>query len=451
MSQGKFSEKPYTKAKIFCENDNLHFRSDNEILDLASAIFLVRAGIKESKEGSIPDDAVRLERKASRLFHSGIRRSLTTQIGKTFGKHRLNQIEKEIVLLLTLQALGFEDYSAYGEIRIRELEEYRISQMQKHLVAGNTGVLQLAKVLSPNGRLALSGLVHVEHDPIPARISAEVSTDFLEPMLHQAGNRTDMWNAKSYTDFLDKCFPLVKALIAKSDELDNVAKWRRDEVKDLKKFQRQISHLMEGFRNTIKAHPSWPLKPFQDLLSEQSKIVLLLLGKELGYADPSDSVFRGEGLAMAVATDVPEIRHKMNLLRSGGFLRRQKIIRVCGGIGDSPIADDDAILRTCEFELTDEFLEKIKVKRKKQSKQNARKPLVRMDQLVLSSEVKAGIEMAMTQARNGDVMLNDWGLGKMIPYPLRSLFRCQTANARSLAPLMRLTNSRELTTSSPRR
>ncbi len=39
MSDDKFPQKPYIKAKRFCEKGEGKFRSDSDILDLALALF----------------------------------------------------------------------------------------------------------------------------------------------------------------------------------------------------------------------------------------------------------------------------------------------------------------------------------------------------------------------------------------------------------------------------
>jgi hypothetical protein len=50
---------------------------------------------------------------------------------------------------------------------------------------------------------------------------------------------------------------------------------------------------------------------------------------------------------------------------------------------DSGAREDDATLRACEFELTDEFRRAMKLARQNRSKNSARRPVVMMSQLVL--------------------------------------------------------------------
>jgi SpoVK/Ycf46/Vps4 family AAA+-type ATPase len=79
--------------------------------------------------------------------------------------------------------------------------------------------------------------------------------------------------------------------------------------------------------------------------------------------------------------------------------------------------EDEASLMTCEFELTDEFLESIKTKRKRnRMRESARTPKVTMKQVVHTEETRAAIQLAITQTQHGAVLMDDWGLAGTVTY-----------------------------------
>ncbi|MDP6506734.1 MAG: AAA family ATPase, partial [Planctomycetota bacterium] len=122
------------------------------------------------------------------------------------------------------------------------------------------------------------------------------------------------------------------------------------------------------------------------------------------------------GLARCVSESVPDVRVKIHFLRGGQNLRKRELIRPCGGQGHHSVTEDDSTLRFAEFELTDEFLDSVKVKRQRQSQTRAKKSSLRFEQLVLSEDVRQSLDLAIAQVRHSKVLLDDWGIGEVFSY-----------------------------------
>jgi len=105
------------------------------------------------------------------------------------------------------------------------------------------------------------------------------------------------------------------------------------------------------------------------------------------------------------------------MLRDDRPLRKRSLIRICGSSGkDSGDIENEILLRGSEFELTPEYLHKLKIKRQRKLTNLARQPIVKPEQLIFSDNVRLALDMCIVQARNSGVMFDDWGLGQTFSY-----------------------------------
>ncbi|MHC4250972.1 MAG: ATP-binding protein [Planctomycetota bacterium] len=379
-------------------------KSDSEILEAARVLFKLRSGIESEKDEGAADEAMAVERRLKAVLHSMIARSPDDlHIAAVFRRHRLNRIEREAVLLLALSATGMVE-------RTSDIED-----LQERMGLSGRDGLALVKAFRTEGRLAANGLVVLEPGSQPVLTEVTASPAFLDPLLG-LGSAGSAWRVKTYDGLLDKCHALFKALKARAEALDD-SSWQ-DETPECARQTAALKRLMSTLRATVRLHPGWPMHRLvqSDLANSELQMVLVLVGKELGFLQADDDLFTGEGLARAASTSVPGVRHTLKLLSMKERLRAEAYVQVCGGACDSGATEDEATIRTCEFELTPGLCEKLKIKKRRRSKNKARKPVAQMSQLVLPAEVLRSLDMIIAQVRHAKVLLEDWGLADAVPY-----------------------------------
>ncbi len=391
-------------AKTLLTKRSRSFKSDAEIFEAAATMFSLREFIYEEEDAGVNRELAKLAQSLRQRLHRNLGRSAKTHMGKTFKAKKLNEVESEILLLLSLGALGMRK-------SVHDIED-----LQAALKLDEADSINVVKALCPEGRLACSELVILDHEETPMETRVRVSREFLGPLISNDRDLHGGWDVSSYQALLDRTYTIVQSLQQRAEKIRD--KQRRDTIdqSEIAEISYRMRRHIRTLHQTLDEHPKWPLRVIFDLGKREEQIVLALLGKELGFYLSHDDLFTGEGLARAVSRDVPQVRHQLALLKKEGDLRKKNYIRVCGGKSSSAAVEDETTLRSCEFELTNDFLKKIRVKRQRRSSQQARQPMVRLDQLVLSQKVMAGIRMALVQVRKGNIMIDRWGLDKVIPY-----------------------------------
>ena len=148
-------------------------------------------------------------------------------------------------------------------------------------------------------------------------------------------------------------------------------------------------------------------------------MLLALLGKELGHVDANELLFTGGGLARAAADKPDSVHAALRLLMANGSLIKKDLIQPCGGLAEVT-SNNPGELEQTEFELTEKavgILQLNKGMRRKRPSEFASRPAkVRMDQLVFSDRVQRGLNLALVHARHLRRLVDQWGLGEMIPY-----------------------------------
>ena len=396
---------PSVDARRICGQGTRPFQDDAEVLETARVLFELRSGLEHEHDTEAVKQALLLERKMVTHLHARIRLSpQEVHIVRTFKQHRLSRIEREILLGLALSALGMIR-------RVRDIED-----LQEVMGRNGRDGLVVVKALGTESRLARHDLVFLETADLPVSTEVSAAGSFLDPLLPSHGGATT-WKVKRYEELLDRSYGLFQALKERGEALEGDGpSWSGQS--DSRKNTLKVRKIMGTFQATVRLHPDWPMRKLTEsnLGGEEQQIVLLLLGQELGFQMPDHEIFTGEGLARCVSGYVPEIRHRVRLLSRDGRLRSENHIRVCGGFGAAGAVEDEATLRTCEFELTPECLRRLKIKRKRRSRHRARRPLLRMDQLVLSPDIHRSLGLVIAQVRHIKVLLESWGIGETISY-----------------------------------
>jgi AAA+ superfamily predicted ATPase len=389
-----------SRARRLCARPPAPFRRHAEMLEAARVTF----GLRELSDSARDP----LEDRMTDRLHQRLRMTgPALHLSEVMRRRRLNHVEREIVLAMALRAIGIIDTG----VGFDSLQSIVGNHHAKHALA-------TARALQPEARLVSSGLVVLENNGIGE--NPEPAPELIGPLLARGGKNGGCWKVRNYGELLDRSFGLFSAL---QERIEYMAMDRlfRHAGSEAIKCGRKITRLSITFWNTVERHPEWPLIRLMraELDREDLFILIMLIGKELGFAPSDSEVFLGEGLAQAASNAVPEVRRNLERLTRRRRLRKQGLIRVCGGYGDAEAIEDETTLRTCEFELTAETLAQLGVRshrRHRRTKNSAHTPMVRLEQLVLSEGTRGAIRMAAAQIRHRDVMFNRWGLGKTVVY-----------------------------------
>lgn len=218
-----------------------------------------------------------------------------------------------------------------------------------------------------------------------------------------------------------KKLPLLRRMINNSaEELDNDMDRERTHIW---KEKRCLDRNINMFLRCVK--PEWKLAEIfaPDMKKEEAIILVALLGKAVLRSSRNRHLWQdnedecsGENLASAAADMPDEVDGIVRgCLSSSSRLSTEKLIEpVMTGAGEMLEDGEDAV-KELTFQLTDKCLRKIGVKRKRAKSSGGRKPLLRMEQLELSGEVRQALELASNQYACRDVLAS-WELDKTIAY-----------------------------------
>jgi len=394
------------EARRFCEGKVRPFRSDTDLFNASRILFELRAKLKETSARATRKRALSLERRVTRYLHEAISISdCPCRMHEIFRRHGFNVVEREIVLLLTYSALGMFPESIG---RVSDVQGIQGAMNMK----GVEG-LPVLRAISPGSRLALSGVVRIESAEAPIDTQVKISPEFIDYILRDESIEEHCWQVKTYRELLDRLYEVVRWLRERSEEMGDRQYGYPDEVVKCNREARNITGVLT---RTLERNRRWPLRGVLRSLktAEERQILLVLLGKELGFLADGSELTKGENLARAVSTDVSGIRWNIKLLGPNKPLRSKGLVRVSGVAGGE--LQDGAALASCEFELTDRCLKKLRVERRQSASAVARTPIVSMEQLVFSEDVKTRLRMALAQVRHGETLMKKWGLGEVIPY-----------------------------------
>ena len=376
------------------------FRSDAELLECAWLLSELRA--------AAPAHGRELRRMAASIaarLHERIEsssRGRAVALPALFRRCRLNRAEREVALLVALKELGMATFGPCAEM----------------LAASAGGVaerLRMARALDSEGRLIREGLIEIEtFGPFGDQPRAAIA---LKSALIDRDERAAL-PVRGQDEMLDRTHPLFEALRERKSALETARHFAHRG--DLDRCNQQVRRAASVLWRTLDYNrqlPLWRLRHAQ-LDDAEAHIVILLIGKELGFAEAGDDLFSGDGLAQSASESIPQIRHALRLLGGRARLRAEGFARVCGGRAGGPALEDDATLGSCEFELAPAALERFGVpaRRVRTAQNRGERPTMRLNQLVLGDGARRAIELALAQMRNGPLLFDEWGLGERFSY-----------------------------------
>lgn len=395
------------KLERFSQAGVKPFKNNEDILQKALWIFKLRVANnpdKQSKSSNAKHSLSKhsIDSKAIHTFHRCLNVSdKEIPLLTLFRTFALNQIEKEITILMMLSHFG-----KIGELRSME-------DIQRYLDNGNIArAIAVGRAFFPGSRLLKSRIIIWDYSGEYYRFSKK----FIAALTRRKKGLHLGWPVKSYEELLDNLYPLVKGLKLRSEAISDFHEDRKD--KEVDEHTEMIDNLMWELNYTLRLHPTWKLNEINKykLLPSQQSILLALVGKEMNFFPPHDPLFTGNGLARAACLCPSSYRQRLNHLRVDRRLYRDGFIQVCGGMSDSRAMEDPETLQSCEFELTPEFMKKLNIKRIRKLGDTVRKPSVTFEQLVFSEKIKASIELCLTQVHNHETLFDTWQLGKTIGY-----------------------------------
>jgi AAA+ superfamily predicted ATPase len=389
-----------TAAKQFWQKKDIRINTDERLIDAAGYLFTLRQSIDGDR------DLARAERKASERFHWAIQKaSKDMYLPQVFRQHKLTRIEQEILLAVIAGTLGLCENP--GNL-------VGIQGMMHR----ETGVmLQVRRAIGVKGRLVKNDFIDIE---ISRGESPKVSlgNELLNKLVYKKQRSKSRWNVHDYNG----CLNLLKDLVKVASDKANAVETMQEIGEDDNEFMPQNESILRFYGNMRRLctkNPKWPISWLMkqtNLCQEERMVVLVLLGKELGFGRHSDDLATGQGLAGVMCYSLGDFRKAIDSLKCNSALVKHGYIQACGGLADDVVQEDDWTLRGCRFELTDGCMEKLKVSRRRKSIGAARPAKVKMEQLVLSEKVRRALAMCAAQAKHSKVLLEDWGLGERFSY-----------------------------------
>jgi hypothetical protein len=392
------------------------FVSDDKLLEAAVRVFQVRREFIEAQD--TPDTSPKeLQSRGKQVniwanyWHKAF--DLTAAATPFTAKctaSRLNRMEREILAALLLNQLAMT-----GE------ELHTCKKLLWFLGLPPKQYIAAMRAMSEEGRLHRAKLFAFDDpDSDLASRTPVIDSSLVEEVLSKGSQKESGWKLKSEEELFNHLGAMTQALMRKSEGIRDCSFGVANTVR-LQRSIRQVNRLIYRLDRTLTNRPAWKLAEIRQEISSDCEfaIFLALLGKHLGHVASTDDLFTGGGLARAVSDEPVEIVTQLRLLGPEGNLSRRGFISPCNG--DMELASSDAgSLEQMEFELTAKATAMLgineRVLRHQPGEFHARKPALRLDQMVLSSKVQQAIEMALVHARYGNRLLDDWGLGELIPY-----------------------------------
>lgn len=377
------------KSKLIAKLGKLkHFKSNTQILESAVSLFEIRFNVKRKK-------SVEPTMECDRLFHRVLSNSpCKLYLVSLLYKNKLTCLERELVLLLIASRSGM----------IKDVKS--LNEIMTYIRTRPADSLKITKALLPESRLFKNGLMAGD-----IKNEVRITNAVFEGLVVNRNSPSMIVNSQK------SLFKLLYNIAKKLQDRSSCI--LRDNDDDLWDINSDIESLYKRFATALDDHPDWSISRVCKRLKrlEEQFILILLIAREMEYLS-NENLFTGLGLAAATC-EIKELRElRVRILQSKYPLRRNNYIQICGGRETSDIAtENDTMLRKCEYELTPNCIDKLKiVSLRQQSIANLRKPLIKFDQLIISPKIEEAIQLGLSQVRYAHVLFNNWGINETIPY-----------------------------------
>jgi len=375
---------------------------------MAAQLFRTRRALMDAEE----HENLLAEEEAdwSRYWHKSFQLTdQTVTICQRCRQHRLNKTEREVLVALVLDQLAMLKSRIQTNADLLAL-----------VVRPGRKAIDVARMLAEHGRLFLAGLMTFDDpDEDPAARRLIVDPVLVDAVLASRASAESGWGAANELELMDRLQALTQVLMQKSDTMQHLLQGYGS-VSEAFKRTRKVDRLLHKLNETLDRHPRWKLAEIRKGRSAKEQIIFLaLLGKHLGHVRADETLFTGGGLARAASRSADRVAATLRLLTANGDLVLKEFIRPCSGNAELA-SNDPAELEQTEFELTENTIQLLGLEKRIAKGRSgdfcARTTTVRLEQMVLSDRLRQAINMLMVHARFGKRLLDDWGLGELIPY-----------------------------------
>jgi len=395
------------------------FSSDDELLEAAAGLFNARKKINEAERHALRrsgpptdtveslrrDEASRTARwnKSVRFTKNGV---LLCQLSE---QHSLDRVEFNVLVLLVLSQLSLLDEKPRNNADIVRL-----------IADAEIPKPRALRALADDGKLVRSQLIVFDDPDEEFSERTPIADPSICDRILGTGDGDNSAFASSEEEFYLQLSKVTRLLGRKNERLRDIQNGYPSGSR-VTKLLRQSKRLQKTISDLLEQNPDWKLKRLFDLCdgAPERLMLLALIGKELGHLSPDDNLFTGGGLSRGASCNMDGDRELLGLLKPDQTLVREKLIQPCGGEFELT-SDEAADLERVEFELTAEALKLLdfdkKLIRARSSEFAPRKACTSLAQLVLPDDAKKVIDLAIANAQKASVLIDDWGLGELIPY-----------------------------------
>lgn len=401
------------------------FKDDDELLEASRRFFELRRAFQEAKRAELEEERLTELTDQHTRWHRYWHRSMSykrtgSSIAERCLRESLDEVEREVLVLLVLERLALCDVHSGG-----------CREMLALVSLDARSRLNVLRRLSEQGRLFRSGLMsHSDPEEEIADRRLIVDPALVEGALTGLRAKVEGWPVKSEKELYRMLPRLLVVLRRRAETLDHLEAGYTHDREQLFKLNRRVDRLLAGLVETLTLHPSWRLNELfvecgrgpvrrSHMLDPAALILLTLLSRELGQLGGNDRLLTGDGLAHLCSEAPHEFQQYLEELGEDGRLNRSGLVRPAAGTG-SLMTSRPGELAEIEFELGPSALDILRLDRRlirrRDNRFEVRDAVMTLERLALTDQVREALDLALVQARRGDVLLERWGLGDILPY-----------------------------------
>ncbi len=396
------------------------FETEGQLLEAARQTLYERNHLAEEDQEDVGRDRTPCEEDLgimpdtpwARYLHASIVLSRQLPLVHRMLEAELEPFQREVVLAMLLVELG-----------MFELQSCCSADLVWALKVPGERILEAYREMSATSVLIRSGLVvYQDQDEEIARRELLLDPSLVDETLNSPEEEdSSCWPIQNQEECLDYWRKLVDAFERKQRIMRRMIRVGYSMGRRWKSRTHRVRKLMGQLYDTLAKSPDWSLSRFFESAKKtcnrnECQVLAILVGRAAGHRSGS-ALYTTEGMAMALASHPDEVEQLFVLFGPEGRLVRELLIQPAHNA--FLLTADPESLSEVEWDLSDKSLHVVGIDRKLVSNKGrtfSRKPLLSLDQVILAEQTRVSLKMALAQARHYSVLLDDWGLGKVIPY-----------------------------------
>jgi len=398
------------------QKDKTPFSSSDEMLEVAHEILTIRGKIENPSRqdgeniDSILPELKDQEKELTNLWHSRIKLSVNTvKLCKTIKKHKLNNLESEVIAICILNALGLWDN------RISD-----ISQILSTLAIPTSQKLMALRYMSENGRLYKEDLIY--YDDVDEKLSDRtliIAPELIDMALNGNNSVPPGFGVTSEAALYDELEKLSNIMLEKTDT--HYGGYARHSKQEFERLSRKLKSLIRKLDETLTLRPKWHLSKLRLDIKDYCDwvIFLALLGKSLEHGDEDSNLYKGRGLSTCASQTKGKRKEMVKRLMSNAPLVKNNLVAPCNG-SDFLLGNNTNSSMETEFELTDNAITLLGIDDQvclgKKTDTRLKTPQISLSNIVLPPETAEAVNLAIVQSKGRKTLMSDWGLGETFSY-----------------------------------